>query len=170
MRIAVTDACIFIDLIELEVISGFFKLNIELHTTVDVVNELFPEQRQILKAYQSGDKLTIHNLGTEAIMEMRSIPFPRGLSQEDRTVIYLALQLEGAIVLSSDKLVRDFADQQSLNFHGLFWIFDKLVDENILSKEIAASKIKKLLTTNIMYTGTAMKKEVDKRIKAWSLN
>lgn len=58
MKVAVTDACIFIDLIELDLVSSFFKLDIQLHTTVDVVNELFPEQKQILQAYESGQLLT----------------------------------------------------------------------------------------------------------------
>lgn len=41
MLIAVTDACIFIDLIELKITAPFFKLDIEVHTTIDVWNELF---------------------------------------------------------------------------------------------------------------------------------
>ena len=41
MRIAVTDACIFIDLIELDLILDFFRLDLELHTTVEVKNALF---------------------------------------------------------------------------------------------------------------------------------
>lgn len=167
MQIAVTDACIFIDLIELEIISEFFKLDIELHTSVDVVNELYPEQKQILKAYQSGGQLTIHNLDSDHIEKMKSIPFPRGLSQEDKTVIWLALLLENAIVLSSDKLVREFANKQSLNYHGIFWIFDQLVEQNILSKELGASKLKMLLKINIMYTGSTTIKEVEKRIHSW---
>ena len=42
MKIAVTDACIFIDLIELDLVQPFFQLRVELHTTIDVINELFP--------------------------------------------------------------------------------------------------------------------------------
>ena len=43
MKIAVTDACIFTDLIELDLVSPFFQLHVELHTTIDVVNELFTD-------------------------------------------------------------------------------------------------------------------------------
>ena len=43
MKLAVTDACIFIDLIELDLVSAFFQLHMELHTTVDVINELYSE-------------------------------------------------------------------------------------------------------------------------------
>ena len=62
MKLAVTDACIFIDLIELRLTSEFFKLPIEIHTSLDVYNELYPEQKEILKAYSSVEKLKIHNL------------------------------------------------------------------------------------------------------------
>ena len=48
MKVAVTDACIFIDLLELDITSLFFRLNLEIHTTVEVVDELFSEQQEIL--------------------------------------------------------------------------------------------------------------------------
>ncbi len=48
MKLAITDACIFIDLIELRLTSEFFKLPIEIHTSLDVYNELYPEQKEIL--------------------------------------------------------------------------------------------------------------------------
>lgn len=61
MRIAITDACIFIDLIELQLTSQFFGLDIEIHTTLDVYNELYIEQQEWLKVYWSFGKLTLHN-------------------------------------------------------------------------------------------------------------
>lgn len=45
MKIAVTDACIFIDLIELDLVSPFFQLPVELHSTIDVINELYSDQK-----------------------------------------------------------------------------------------------------------------------------
>lgn len=157
MKVAVTDACIFIDLIELDLVAAFFKLDIQLHTTVDVVNELFPEQKQILKAYESGKLLTIHNLIEGDFAKMAKIPLPRGLSQEDKTVIYLAVGLENAIVLSSDKLVRGFASKQSLECHGLIWIFDQLVSSTIITKKTAFTMLKNLLSLNQMYSDTLIK-------------
>ncbi|MCE7058147.1 hypothetical protein LZF95_25920 [Algoriphagus sp. AGSA1] len=168
MKVAVTDACIFIDLIELDLVASFFKLDIQLHTTVDVVNELFPEQKQLLKAYESGKLLTIHNLGEKDLMEISKIPFPKGLSQQDKSVIYLALFLDKAMVISSDKLVRNFAANQALECHGLVWIFDELVRQEVISKEVAASMLRNLLSLNQMYNGVLIKKEVDKRIRKWT--
>ncbi|WP_197687280.1 PIN domain-containing protein [Aquiflexum balticum] len=124
MRIAVTDAGIFIDLIDLDLISDFFQLDLELHTTVEVMNELFQEQKQVLAAYQDGRKLIVRNLDDQDFSKMEKIAFPRGLSPEDRSVIYIALELGNAIVLSSDKLVRKCAESHALEYHGLLWIFD----------------------------------------------
>jgi len=61
MKIAITDACIFIDLIDLRLMSEFFGLPLEIHTSLDVYNELFPDQQELLKAYQSTGKLFLHN-------------------------------------------------------------------------------------------------------------
>ena len=99
---------------------------------------------------------------------MAKIPFPKGLSQEDKTVIYLALFLDKAMVISSDKLVRNFAANQSLECHGLVWIFDELVRQEVISKEVAASMLRNLLSLNQMYNGTLIKKEVDKKIRKWT--
>lgn len=49
MKVAVTDACIFIDLLESEVYQAFFKLPLEIMTTRQVWGELESEQREVLK-------------------------------------------------------------------------------------------------------------------------
>ena len=169
VRVAVTDACIFIDLINLKIISDFFNLDIELHTTSDVVRELYPDQQEILKAYESGNKLVIHTLTGDEINEMESMPFSRGLSLEDRTVLFIATKLEDPLILSSDKLVCDHADNLSIEYHGIFWIFDQLVVQQILTKLKGATKIKELLQLNTMYSSPSTKKEADKRIQSWGI-
>lgn len=167
MKVAVTDACIFIDLIELDMITAFFQLDIELHTTVAVINELYPEQKQILEAYQSFGKLHIANLKESDFQEMKQIPFPQGLSQEDRSVIFLAKKLGGAIVISSDKLVRDFAGKLGLPYHGIFWILDLLVEEDVLSRSQAVIRLNHMPEINTMYQVGLMKKEIEKRAHFW---
>jgi hypothetical protein len=133
-----------------------------------VVNELYPEQKQILMAYQSVNQLTIHNFRSDDVIKIASTPFPRGLSQEDKTVLYLATLLKNTMVLSSDKLVRDFAGKQSIEYHGIFWIFDRLIEEGVLSKESGVLKLKKLLSINVMYRGSTTIKEVERRIQTWA--
>jgi hypothetical protein len=90
-------------------ITLFFQLDLELNATVALINELYPEQKQILEAYESIDKLQVHNLREDDFQEMSQIAFPRRLSQEYRSIIYLTKKLLGAIVISCDRLVRAFA-------------------------------------------------------------
>lgn len=167
MRVAVTDACIFIDLIELDMITSFFQLDLELHTTVAVINELYPEQKQILEAYESVAKLHVHNLKDDDYQEMKQISFPRGLSQEDRSVLYLARKLGGAIVISSDRIVREFAGRLQLPYHGIFWILDQIVASELISKAKARKILSDMPKVNAMYEATLLKNEVETRMAKW---
>ena len=51
MDIAVTDACIFIDLFELGLTEIFFQLELNIHTSVDVYNEMYESQKEIIKQH-----------------------------------------------------------------------------------------------------------------------
>lgn len=167
MKIAVTDACIFIDLLELEIVSPFLNLELEIHTTAAVMNELFIEQQENLLAHQTANKLTIHQLSGENLYEIQSTAFPKALSHQDRSVIYLAFQLQ-ATVLSSDKAVRNFAKRVAIETHGMFWIFDQLVDQKLLTKDLAVSKLRRLMNGNLMYRANAqLWQEANHRIKLW---
>lgn len=168
MKIVVTDACIFIDVIDLQLTARFFGLDLEIHTTVDVFNELYPNQQQILQAHQQSEKLIIHILSREEQQEILEENFPASLSPEDCSVIYIARKLE-AIVLSSDKSVRNYAKKKSIDYHGMIWLFDQLVAGKLLTKPEAIAKLKKLVFSNMIYKGnTDMIREMEKRVKAWS--
>lgn len=49
MKIAISDANIFIDLIAIDLIDQFFKLPLDLHTTDLVINELDHLEQMLLK-------------------------------------------------------------------------------------------------------------------------
>lgn len=167
MKVVVTDACIFIDLIHLQLTSGFFELELEVHTTRDVIDELYPVQQQTLAVWQSRGKLTIHILSADEYDEISRKSFPRSLSSEDRSVIFLASKLN-ATILSSDKPVRTQAKKLAISYHGMLWIFDQLVQQKLLPPETAAAKIEALLNSNIIYKSNAeMVIEVNKRIQRW---
>ncbi len=168
MRIAITDACIFIDLIELQLTSQFFGLDIEIHTTLDVYNELYIEQQEWLKIYQSFGKLTIHNLSPEEKDLIQNMSFPKSLSDNDKSVLFLAEKLD-ALVLSSDKAVRCFAKKHSIEYHGMLWIFDSLIENVLITNEEAISKMRLLISNNIVYQNNMeLNAEIEKRVKKWS--
>jgi len=168
VKVAITDACIFIDLHDLNLTNLLFKLPIEVHTSVDVFNELYDNQKDVLRAYQSMRILTVHNITGVERIEIYNQKYPKSLSNSDTTVLYLAEKLS-AIVISSDKQVRKNAKSRSIEYHGMFWIFDNLLLQNLITKENAIEKIKQLVTTNIIYQNSLeLIHEMNKRIKAWS--
>ena len=167
MKIAVTDACIFIDIIELGLSGHFFDLPFKIHTTLDVLNELYPSQRQVLNAFTEENKLVVHCLTDKEMVEISQIAFPKSLSQVDRTVLYTAKKID-AMVISSDKLVRNYSRGSSIEYHGMLWVFDRMVESAFLSKRDAAQKLKELISINAIYQNNkSLMEEFLVRIHEW---
>ena len=167
LRIAVTDACIFIDLYDLGLVNAFFELELEIHTTTSVYFELYSEQQQILKAYQSVDRLIVHDLKEDDFLQIQSGPYPKSLSQADKSVLHIANKLD-ACVLSSDKTVHNCAKNKAIEYHGMIWIFDKLVEATRISKKEAASKLEELVASNFIFQNNKpLVEEINKRLKVW---
>jgi len=169
-KIAVTDACIFIDLYDLGLVASFFNLEIEIHTTSKVYFELYPVQQQVLKAYQSVDRLIVHNLQEQDFIEIYLEEYPKSLSETDKSVIHIANKIN-ACVLSSDKTLRNFAKNKDIEYHGMIWIFDKLVETSALTKKEAATKLTQLVDTNFVFRNNQqLVAEIEKRLKIWNIN
>ena len=167
LKIAVTDACIFIDLYDLGLVAAFFNLEIEIHTTTSVYFELYPEQQQVLKAYQTVEKLLVHNLKEQDFIEIYSEEYPKSLSETDKSVLYIANKLN-ACVLSSDKVLRNCAKNKDIEYHGMIWIFDRLVEASLLTPNEAANKLKQIVATNFVFRNNQpLVAEIEKRLKIW---
>ncbi len=150
MKIAVTDACIFIDIHKLRLTPSFFALPLEIHSTTDVINELYEEHKQFLQAFVSVGKLTLHSLSQTDRQAVSVGDFPLGLSEADKSAIYIAGTIE-AILLSSDNMVRRYAKRKSIDCHGMLWVFESLVDSSVLPAAEAAEKMTALISNNMMY-------------------
>lgn len=167
-KIVITDACIFIDLYDLALTSSFFLLDLEIHTTSAVINELNAEQREILKSYQSDNRLTVHNLEEKDFLEIYSSAYPKSLSETDKSVLHIANKFN-ACVLSSDKVMRNCAKNKEIEYHGMIWIFDVFVSASILSKIEACAKLKQLVDTNMLFRNNRpLVVEIEKRFKIWN--
>lgn len=81
MRLAITDACIFIDLYYLQLTALFFSLDLQVYTSIDVLNELYENQLAILSAFQLVGKLTANNITESEKKKILSLPYPRSLSE-----------------------------------------------------------------------------------------
>lgn len=167
VKIAVTDANIFIDLYDLGLTKSFFNLELEVHTTSSVLYELYSEQQEILQAYQSVGRLEVHNLQEQDFIEIYNENYPKSLSEADKSVLHLANKIN-ACVLSSDKTLRNCAKNKEIEYHGMIWIFDKFVETTILTPKEAKAKLNQLVASNFLFRNNQkLVEEIEKRLKIW---
>ena len=137
---------------------------------MDVFNELYKEQQQVLLAFTSVGKLTIHVISSDERTEILSTFYPRALSEMDKTVLFLA-EKHNAMILSSDQVIRNHAKNRCIDYHGMLWIFDKLVENGKITPAIAFSKLKQLIMQNTIYRNNRkLAVELDKRLVFWVIN
>lgn len=153
----------YIELDNLLLTRVFFELDIEVHTSVDVFNELYPHQQEALNK----QNLFLHTITAEDRIFMNTEKMAAGLSQNDRTVLFLAKALN-ATVLSADNLVRKQAQKQATDCHGMLWVLDQLAGARLITEADAAIKLRQMIAQNIMYQNNmALLKEAGHRLKAW---
>ncbi|HVW95990.1 MAG TPA: hypothetical protein VHA56_08480 [Mucilaginibacter sp.] len=161
-RLAVTDANIFIDLIILGLIEHLFGLNIEIHTTREVFDQLTSRQKEILIAYHVDGRLKVYDFSGEELAEIYTLDFPAGLEPADRTVFYYA-KLLACLVISGDNKLRKHCEKKGLEVHGLIWVFDQIVAHELIAPTIAVEKLEKLMS----YNDRLPSDEILKRLKRW---
>lgn len=162
MRIAVTDANIFIDVIYIEIHLLLPKIGLEIYTTQNVLDELDEDQIQLLKELIQNNLIVIYAFSKEEQDEFSNYFIKRGLSLADHSVIFLAEKID-ATVLSGDSLVRTTCHERKLEVHGVLWLLDECIDKKHLSHHQAHEK----LTVLMNYNKRLPVKECEARIHKW---
>jgi len=147
MKIAVTDANIFIDLIWLEQIEGLFELGMEVVTPQEVIDELIQEQLDVLQPYIESGRLTLWQLLPEAYEALEQWYVSNRLSFPDKTALYVAKTLK-AMVLTGDKVFRKHAIAFNLETHGVLWILEQWVFSQRVTPKEAHGLLKNLMRFN----------------------
>lgn len=161
MKIAVTDASIFIDLYELGGLSWLGALDFEVYTTNLVLNELSEAQLSaVMLVVDQIAELTMTDLET-----LQMARFPQGLSNADRSLVWYHENLEADLIIlfSSDKLLRNWATGKRLEVHGILWILDQLVVQAQITTQEACILLKKLMQINVWLP----KSECNQRLNSW---
>ena len=142
MIVVVHDANILIDLQSANLLAAFFHLNFENHTSDLVVDEI----HQPLTVFIKSKRLRVKNWGGEELVELAIMlaTQPRPISIQDCSVLQMAKQL-GGILLTGDGNLRSCAEQAGVEVRGTLWIFDKLVESELLPRREAARLLEKLM-------------------------
>jgi predicted nucleic acid-binding protein len=147
MRIAITDANIFIDLFYLELVDHLFEIGCEIYTTRNVLLELEDHHAGALENHIKTGKLNLETLTSGDQLAMIRLRVHRGLSESDLSVICIAERLK-AMVLTGDDLVRKTCHVHKIEIHGVLWCLDQFVIKNRIVKSEACEQLKKLMAYN----------------------
>ncbi|MDP8233322.1 MAG: hypothetical protein P9M06_00760 [Candidatus Saelkia tenebricola] len=165
MTTAVKDANIIFDLFDINLLYIFFNLNFDVCITDFVLNEIKePSQKEIIDNFIIAGKLELLETPKDEISKLTEIRdnFP-GLTIADCSIIYHAKKNK-AFILTGDSALKNYAESNKLEVHGILWVLDELIREGRITKKIANSKLTQLMEIN----SRLPKKECEKRLKNWS--
>lgn len=139
-QIIVKDACILFDLIDLNLIQDFFRMEFIAYTTQQVIEEITdPYQNKLVLAHIYENRLFVDKESDiQSILNIfNECP---GLSLADSSVLELGIR-KRAIILSADRRIRNESTRRGLIVRGVLWIIEELYLKGIISREIAIEKL-----------------------------
>ena len=171
-NILVKDACIIIDLMELDLLDVFLSLDYIVITSQSVVKEITDETQAELLANQ----IRANNMQKENDGELSDIlnlmGKYTGISYADATVLELSLRIN-ATLLSADKLLRKAGENEGATICGTLWVIRELYMSEMISSAIAITKINELIKINTRIPINLCKKlikEIEKHQATYYIN
>ena len=143
----------------------FFSLPCDFSTTDFVISEIIqPAQVNAIEKYTKSKKLDIVSFSFEEIIEITDIHSnnTNNASITDCSVWYYAKKTGGRLLTGDGKL-RKSAEGDNVKVSGILYIFDNLVEYEILEKDKAADLLEKLMQINMRLP----RGECEKRILLW---
>ena len=165
MIIVITDACFLIDLIDIELFEEFLGLGYQVHITSSVFAELEGDEYvKPISKFIKQKKIFLYNLtaADQTTLEKLIRENSSRLSEPDCSCLYVA-QEKNATILTCEKLLTKVAKDLNLDVHGSLWILDRLLDTSTITRRIAYTKLKDLMSINPRLPV----KECQKRLKRW---
>lgn len=163
MKLAVTDANIFIDLHHSQLTANLFSIDLTIYTTLEVFDELNGDQQLTLMRWAKTGEFIIHKFEITDLDALENFNMTRKLSFTDHTVIYLAEQLK-SIVLSGDNKLKKACLKRNIKAHGILWVFDQFILKQLITRKHALEKLKALMQFNKWLPLD----ECNKRINDWT--
>lgn len=140
-QVVIKDACILFDLIDLGLLSQFYRLQIVVITTPQVLDEITDEdQIAEVNRYVETGQLQLDQFGQFEAMISITDANP-GLSFTDASVLEAAIR-RNAVVLSSDKSLRNESLRRGIPVKGLLWILEELYLQTVIERTVLLEKLK----------------------------
>jgi predicted nucleic acid-binding protein len=167
VKIAVKDANVLIDLLEVNLLGAWFKLGIATHVPDFVMAEVHhPQQRLVLDSFVSAGLLQVSHIGLgdmRSLAEVARLSRELGISVPDASAIQLAASLPGSVLLTGDGRLRRGAEQRGQVVRGLLWVLDMLLWQHVLSYDDGLAALARVIARNSRQPPA----ECERRRAAW---
>lgn len=167
MKILVNDTNIFIDLHSVGLLEEMCRLPYEIHTVDFVVAEIVDaDQRRIFDELVARRGIFVDGFTADEVIEIveEHSAVSGNLSIPDCSVCYFARK-HNVPMLTGDRRLRRYAEEQSIEVHGILFIFDELVRHDIIPTSMAADRLEELFAINARLP----KAEIRERINRWRI-
>lgn len=167
MKILVNDTNIFIDLHSVGLLEEICRLPYEIHTVDFVVAEIVDaDQRRIFDELVARRGIFVDGFTADEVIEIveEHSAVSGNLSIPDCSVCYFARK-HNVPMLTGDRRLRRYAEEQSIEVHGILFIFDELVRHDIIPTSMAADRLEELFAINARLP----KAEIRERINRWRI-
>lgn len=165
MKIIVNDTNIFIDMNSIGLLGLMCELEYEIHTVDFVAAEIInPEQKEVFNQMVASGKIKVDSFTSKEVSEIveEYSAVSGNLSIPDCSVCYYARK-NNVPMLTGDRRLRRYAEQQSIEVHGILFLFDEMVAAGVLAPYDAAEKLSALVKLNARLPKT----EISSRIEKW---
>jgi predicted nucleic acid-binding protein len=149
MKIVITDVSVFFDLFHLQVLPEFFALELEIHTTDFVYNEITNSaQKSEFAIFERSKKLHIIKITPDEEDEIRAMRlFRSNKSFPDRTVLWKAKQYN-CVLLTCDNRLRKEAEDHGVEVRGSIWVINELISNQIITVTKGIELLKQIKLVN----------------------
>lgn len=164
MEIVVNDTNIFIDLHSIRLLDQFFSLPIQVHTVDFVLHEItMPEQFNDVNKFVKNGKLKVQTFMAEELKDIITLQSQcsGNVSFTDCAVWHYA-KINNYTLLTGDRQLREKAIQANVTVKGIIYVFDMLVENQILPPQVAATKLEELMAINPRLPKNIMRERIEK--------
>ena len=145
MRIVVCDANILIDLLQADLLPAYLNLRYENHAPPGVIEEVEePNCQMLIDAIETG-QISIPIIGNLNDISKLKNKYS-ALSFQDCTCLFMAIKLKAMLLTGEKPLKRIAEEKYAIEVHGTLYIFDELLQAELITFHMAYKKLNRLIT------------------------
>jgi predicted nucleic acid-binding protein len=166
MNLLISDTCILIDLYNGNLLDKIMQFPYKLGIPDAILSDAFSDEVELGEPGSEeilGAGFEVYSLESEELVEVFRL---NGKYSRPSLIDIFGLVLakkHGAILLTGDKKLREAAQSEGVEFKGILWILDELIEHSIINKETATDSLQEILDKGAYLPKT----ECLKRFEQW---